>query len=186
MCDREIIRESRAIESLLEGFESRFPSRSDFQGYVNHCLRMLNVALALCEDEPDRREKIEIALAFHDLTIFPDRTLDYLESSAELARQHLAAIGRHEWSEEITLMIAKHHKIGAYTGKSANLVEAFRKADWLDVTYGLRRYGLPRRWVRSLYRALPLCRFPRTVFGLIPIYMVRHPRNPLPNFRAGA
>ncbi len=183
MVEPEIIESSPRIEALLAPFENNFPLQTDFKGYLHHCVRMLNVALALSEDAPNRLQKLEIALAYHDLTIFPDKTLDYLESSVVLAGQHLAAIGRQQWMQEIALMINMHHKIGAYKGRHENLVEAFRKADWLDVTFGQRRYGLPRAWIKNLHETLPLYTFPKTVFSLIPIYMFRHPRKPLPNFR---
>ncbi len=110
----EFILTSPLLDNLLAPFEEAFPAMADFDGYRNHCLRMLNVVLALSQEEPNRREKLEIALAFHDITVFPSRTLDYLESSSDLARRHLEEIGREDWSEEITLMICMHHKITAY------------------------------------------------------------------------
>ena len=180
----KLILTSPTLEDLISPFEDAFPNRADFDGYQNHCLRMLNVVLALSEEEPDRREKLEIALAFHDITVFPSRTLDYLDSSSDLARRHLQGIGREDWSEEITLMICMHHKITPYRGKYQNLVEAFRRADWIDVSFGLLKFGLPPEWVRDLHQRLPLYTFyPRTMFPLIGRYMLRHPFNPLPNFR---
>lgn len=116
--------------------------------------------------------------------MFPSRTLDYLESSSVLARRYLDEIGREDWSEQITCMISYHHKITAYRGKYANLVEAFRKADWIDVSFGLRKFGLPPQWLQSLHEQLPLYTFyPRTLLPLIGGYMLRHPFRPLPNFR---
>ncbi len=180
----EIIVTSPRLETLISPFAETFPKSTDFLGYQNHCLRMLNVVLSLSEDEPDRREKLEIALAFHDITVFPERTLDYLESSSALARRHLEEIGRREWAEQITLMIGMHHKITPYRGRHANLVETFRKADWIDVSLGLLKFGLPARWIRDLHQRLPLHTFyPRTLFPLIGGYMLRHPLRPLPNFR---
>ena len=81
-------------------------------------------------------------------------------------------------------MIRMHHKISPYRGKYANLVEAVRKADWIDVSLGLFKFGLPARWLRELHQRLPLYTFyPRTLFPLIARYMLRHPLRPLPNFR---
>ena len=180
----EIIVSSTRLEALISPFAETFPRKTDFVGYQNHCLRMLNVVLSLSEDEPDRREKLEIALAFHDITVFPERTLDYLESSSALARRHLEEIGHSEWTEQITLMIGMHHKITPYRGKYVNLVEAFRKADWIDVSLGLLKFGLSAQWIRELHQRLPLHTFyPRTLFPLIGGYMLRHPLRPLPNFR---
>lgn len=144
---------------------------------------MLNVALALSDDEPDRQEKLEIALAFHDLTIFPTRTMNYLETAVTLALDHLKSIDRTAWEEEVSLMIMKHHRLRKYTGPHANLVDAFRRADWTDVSLGLLRHGLPSAWVKSLHQALPLYSFPRAILGIIFTYGLRNPLRPLPNFR---
>lgn len=179
-----LITESDRIDALISPFEQHFPSAADFKGYRNHCLRMLNVILALSEVEPDRREKAEIALAFHDITVFPDRTLDYLGQAAALACEHLQSIGRSEWESPVTLMITQHHKVRPYSGPHHNLVEAMRKADWVDVSFGRMRFGLPRDWLRQLHETLPLYSFyPKTLFPLIGRYMLRHPSKPLPNFR---
>jgi len=182
--DDPLIVASPGILGLIKPFESAFPSAGDFQGYYHHCLRMLNVILLLSRNEPDRQQKVEIALAFHDLCVFPRRTLDYLGASARLAGNHLANVGRTEWIEPVELMIRMHHKITPYRGPHANLVEAMRKADWIDVSFGALRFGIPRDWVQKLHRALPLHSFyPRTLVPLIVRHVVSHPTRPLPNFR---
>src|SRR5258705_13949454 len=107
---------------------------------------MLNIILRVSADEPNRREISDIALAFHDITVWPAKSLDYLGTSAEVARKHLEKIGRTEWSEKITLMIEMHHKITPYHGAHENLVEAMRKADWVDVSMNTMVFGIPRPW----------------------------------------
>ena len=179
-----IVESNDKLDELLAPYKGTFSSEANFAGYRNHCLRMLNIILTLSGDEPARLEKLEIALAFHDLTVFPDRTLDYLESSSALARAHLFEIGREEWNEEITLIIESHHKLSAYQGPYSNLVEPFRKADWVDVSFSLLRFGLSKPWLQELHVKLPIDGFyPRTMVPLILSYMVRHPFAPLPNFK---
>lgn len=180
----DLITDSPRLDALIAPYAHTFPRHSDFLGYRNHCLRMLNEILYLSADEPDRREIAEIALAFHDITVFPARTLDYLTSSADLAAAHLRSIGREDWIVPVGLMIQMHHKIRPYRGPYENLVEAMRKADWMDVSFGLLRFGVDQQWLRALRRALPLYSFyPRALFPVIGSYMLRHPVNPLPNFR---
>jgi hypothetical protein len=182
--DDELVLASPVLRGLIEPFAAAFPSSQDFEGYHHHCLRMLNVVLRLSEDEPDRRQKTEIALAFHDLTLFPNRTLDYLEPSVQLAGEHLSRIGRADWHEQISLMIRMHHKITAYRGPHANLVEATRKADWIDVSFGALSFGLDRDWLSGLHKRFPLYSFyPRTLVPVIARYAVTHLARPLPNFR---
>ncbi|MGQ0698001.1 MAG: hypothetical protein ACT4PZ_07135 [Panacagrimonas sp.] len=179
-----VITSSPELERLIQPYAHTFPRPSDFLGYRSHCLRMLNAILYVSADEPHRREICDIALAFHDVTVFPQRTLDYLGSSAALAVEHLKSIGREEWAEPVRLMIEMHHKITPYRGAYANLVEAMRQADWLDVSFGLVSFGIPRDWLREVRGALPLHTFyPRALFPVIGSYMVRHPQSPLPNFR---
>jgi hypothetical protein len=64
-------------------------------------------------------------------------------------------------------------------------VEAIRKADWIDVTFGALRFGIPRPVVREIARALPLDGFytPQPALGRVLRYAVRHPRRPLPLLR---
>lgn len=180
----EPITSSAVIDTLIGPHAKAFPTASDFSGYRNHCLRMLNVVLYLSDDEPDRRHKVEIATAFHDLTLFPDGTLHYLPGAVQLAREHLQQIDRLDWLEPIRLMIENHHKVRAYRGPFANLVEPFRRADWIDVSFRAFAFGIDRRWLRRLHQALPLHGFyPRTLVPVIARYVLRHPRDPLPNFR---
>lgn len=180
----EIITESSLLEELIAPYKDSFPRQSDFLGYRGHCLRMLNIILRVSQDEPDRRQKTEIALAFHDITVFPARTLDYLDDSSALARDYLASIGKTDWAEQVTLMITQHHKITPYRGRHANLVEAMRKADWVDVGFALFKFGIDRAWLRQMRAALPVYTFyPRTLFPVIGAYILKHPLKPLPNFR---
>jgi hypothetical protein len=178
------ILDSPTLDALLAPHAATFPRHTDFLGYRSHCLRMLNVVLALSKEEPDRREKVEVALAFHDLALFPDRTLAYLDGAVALAEAHLRGIDRTDWIEPVTLMIRNHHKVRRYTGPQANLVEPFRCADWIDVSFRVLNFGIDRAWLRALHAQLPLHSFyPRTLVPLIARYMARHPLRPLPNFR---
>lgn len=56
-----------------------------------------------------------------------------------IAREYLMARGQADWIAEIERMIADHHKITPSTAIPGSLVEPFRRADWIDVTRGLRR-----------------------------------------------
>jgi hypothetical protein len=69
-----------------------------------------------------------------------------------LAQAWLAANGKQAWSEEIAGMINEHHKITAIAGSP---VEAFRRADWTDVTWGVINHGIPRALRREVFAAFP-------------------------------
>lgn len=179
-----IITDAPRIDALIAPFESRFPRASDFRGYRAHCLRMLNYFAMQVADFAGHRELIEIALAFHDATIFDGQGLDYLDSAAAQAQAHLARIERTAWQEPVTLMIVNHHKLTAYRGPHERLVEAMRRADWIDVSLGMLRFGLDRMRLAEVREALPLETFyPRTMVPFVLRHAALHPRRPLPNFR---
>ena len=74
------------------------------------------------------------------------------------AHDYLVARARQDWTAEIEEMIADHHKITPSTADPDSLIEAFRRADWIDVTRGLRAFGIPRPFVRTPVRNMAQCR----------------------------
>ena len=109
---------------------------ADFVGYRNHVYRVANLCLAIAGQR--QLEKVAVAAVFHDLGIWTDGTFDYIAPSIALAHDYLAAHAREDWSAEIEAMISDHHKITRSMAEPASVVEAFRRADWIDVTRGLR------------------------------------------------
>ena len=77
-------------------------------------------------------------------------------------------------------MIREHHKLTRYRGETDRFVEAFRRADWVDVSMGLRRFGLSRGLVRGAYSMWPSAGFHRRLVELSLRQLRAHPLNPLP------
>jgi hypothetical protein len=77
-------------------------------------------------------------------------------------------------------MIADHHKITPSTAKPNSLVEPFRQADWIDVTGGLRSFGIPRRFVTRLFATWPDAGFHWRLVQLTLHRFRTHPLSPLP------
>ena len=98
-------------------------------------------------------EKVALAAAFHDLGIWTAQTFDYLPPSIELACRHLECAGHGDWRETVAGMIREHHKIREFRGEAADIIEPFRRADWIDVSLGALSFGLPRERVREIWRA---------------------------------
>ena len=119
---------------------------ADHVGYRNHCLRVfLNVkALAPALD----LRPVVPALVFHDIALWTHRTVDYLEPSAAVAREHLERIGAHDWIAPVEAMILWHHKQRAYHGPHEEFVEPVRRGDMGDFTFGLQG-GVPREALRE-------------------------------------
>jgi hypothetical protein len=117
------------------------------------------------------------------LGIWTDRTFDYIAPSIALAREYLVARAREDWITEISAMIADHHKITPSMANPTSLVEPFRQADWIDVTGGLRRFGVPRPCVARLFATWPDAGFHWRLVQLALHRFRTHPLTPLPMVR---
>ena len=160
----------------------------DFVAYRNHVYRVVHLAAALCDADGDALDKLSVAGAFHDLGIWTDRTWDYLEPSAARAQSYLESEGKPEWVDEVREMICNHHKITAWrrpggARSAVPLVEAFRQADWIDVTLGIRRFGVDKAVIRPIVRAFPNAGFHRRLRQLTIHRLLTRPLRPLPMFR---
>lgn len=179
----EFIRENDHIDLILDRY--RDVLGDSFVTYRNHVYRIVNLVEMLT---PRRLtgaevEKFAIAAAFHDIGLWSDHTLDYLAPSAALACKYLESIKRAEWEEEITAMINWHHKVTVYKGPYAEAVNLFRKADWIDVSRGLRHFGVDRGEIVHLYAEFPEEGFHRYLLKRGTAWAIRHPLRPLPIFR---
>jgi hypothetical protein len=167
----------------------------DFVAYRNHVYRVVNLCLAIVGNSRVEIEKIAVAAVFHDLGIWTNHTFDYIAPSVALAREHLAARGRTDWIPEIEAMIVDHHKVtparanphpstiarGALSEvEGPSLVEAFRRADWIDVSRGVRRFGLPRTFIAAVTATWPNAGFHRRLVALTVARVLEHPLTPLP------
>jgi len=169
------------LDALLDRYAPQLGA--DHRAYRNHCQRMANCALALSDDSPESQRKISIAAAFHDLGIWTHGTFDYLAPSEALAEAYLTEIGEIGWTAEIRTMIREHHKIRRYRDASMPRVEAFRKADLVDVSLGLIRFGLQRSFVRELAAAFPNAGFHKRLVQLAWKRLRSHPFSPMPMMR---
>jgi len=178
----EIVTRSPLIDEILAPHEKGLGL--SYLGYRNHCLRMLNIGRYLVPDEPERDDRLAVMAAFHDLPFFLDGDLDYLGRASDWARDWLEATGRSAWEPEIRLMIHNHHKVRPYAGPSAPMVEAMRKADWIDVTFTKLRFGIDRRFIRDVRAAFPINEaYKGIALPAIARYAFSHLSRPLPMMR---
>lgn len=169
------------IEAILDAWRARLGRQ--YEAYRGHVYRVYNYCLQLRPCTDDEKAKLAIASCFHDIGIWSDATLDYLAPSVAHANTHLALAGREEWREEVALMIELHHQPSPYRDERHPLVEVFRKADLIDLSLGLFRFGLSREQVRQVKTQLPNAGFHRFLLGHWLGWLLRHPFNPLPFVR---
>jgi len=155
----------------------------DLDGYRNHTYRVFNLCVALHGGAECDLEKIAVAAAFHDLGIWTAATFDYLVPSVRLAKAHLGRTPHAEWIPDVTEMILQHHKIFPTAAGRDSLVEIFRRADWIDVSRGMLRFGVARAFVRELYSIWPGSGFHQRLVQLSWQRWRTHPLSPLPMVR---
>jgi len=166
------------VDEVLDNHASQLGH--DLTAYRNHVYRVVNLSVAIGGDTRIELEKIAIAAVFHDLGIWTNKTFDYIAPSVALARDHLGARGMADWTSEIEAMIVDHHKVTSSRPDRRSLVESFRRADWIDVTFGLRRFGLPRSFIAAVGAAWPDAGFHRRLVELTIDRWRKHPLSPLP------
>ena len=134
----------------------------DYDAYRNHYLRVLTFAKYHCGDRCGQREidLMALALAYHDIGLWSDHQLSYLDPSAKQLHTH-ANDGSNRWTDEELVtangIVMQHHKLTAWNGIEGDeiLINSVRKGDWADATIGMIRYGLPPSLLGHAYTQLP-------------------------------
>jgi hypothetical protein len=167
-------------DALARWAESLSAARDAYRG---HAYRVFNVAHRLVGSTL-HDEALAVASAFHDLGIWSDGTFDYLPPSiaraAEFARERTPDVD----SPLVARMIDNHHLLFPYREPpDAAIVEAFRKADLVDVSAGMYRAGLDREFLRELTIAFPYAGFHGAITRAASSWFVTHPSRPLPMVR---
>lgn len=151
---------------------------ADFAAYRNHCLRVLTftqyfLPKDVLKEIPDAMELAAVALAYHDVALWTDKKLAYLDPS--VAQMERALEGGKYTEQQMAIMkdiILQHHKITPFEsnrGSAADaIVNAVRKADWADATMGLVRFGLPAALLEAAYDKIPEGGFHMILLGLGP------------------
>jgi hypothetical protein len=188
------------IDHVLD--RHRQPLGDDYGAYRNHCLRVLSFAVFFLERDREKKAKasaaevnlMALALAYHDIALWTDKKLDYLEPSVAVFETDLQldlklrdggslrnegdvgdagilplALDEDE-AETVREIILQHHRYRDWKkGDSVadtSLVNAVRKADWADFTLGAMRSELPINYLEAAYEAAPPLGFHRMLAGM--------------------
>ena len=166
------------LEEILNPWQDAIAT--EYRGYRNHVYRMVHFCLALKECNDEEREKIIIAGAFHDISIWIEDTVDYIPPSIPPAIEYLQQRNLDAWSTEIQLMIAEHHKIRRYQNPAYPLVEIFRKGDLVDFSLGTVKFGIPETDIQAVKAQFPNCNFHQNLGKRALRWFGQHPLNPAP------
>ncbi|GAO56783.1 phosphohydrolase [Novosphingobium sp. ERN07] len=139
---------------------------ADFAAYRNHIYRVLSYAAHFLGDDPRGRKHIAFALVFHDVGMWTDHELAYLEPSEAAAERVRAQHAPHLDPTLVANIIHWHHKLLSFAGPDAEIVNAARKADWIDASMGMVRHGVPRKQVAAIEEAIPVLGFPEVLMRL--------------------
>lgn len=177
-----IVQSIPTLDQILESRRDLFGA--DLEPYRNHNMRVANFCIELAGGVNDEQlEKIAIACAFHDIGVWTHRTLDYLEPSRAFASEYLVHIGKPEWNDEIGAMVVEHHKLRSAGAGAGPLVEPFRKADWIDVSLGLLKFGVASSFVSEVKRAFPNAGFHKLLVRATGRQLRTDPLHPMPMMR---
>jgi predicted hydrolase (HD superfamily) len=123
-----------------------------------HGLRVFLIAdrLATARDLRVDREVLLIAGLLHDVGLYDGASHGgiYVKEGAEFTAELLRKKG---WDEERIRLcfdaIERHHELRTQWDRGAE-VELIRRADLVDVSNGLVRFGLSREWIRDLFKSV--------------------------------
>lgn len=156
------------VEELLGRFEKRIGK--DFPGYRNHIYRTITYAMHFLENAEEYERIVETAFVYHDIGLWTDRELAYLEPSEAVAITDNENFG---WGLDPELLrgaIHWHHKIFPYRGPHQRIIEACRKADWIDASKGMLRKGISKAVIKEVEAAFPNLGFHDTLLRLAKDY----------------
>ena len=156
------------VEELLKRYE--YLISKDFPGYRNHVYRAITYAMHFLGNAEEHERLVETAFVYHDIGLWTDHELAYLEPSEAVAIADNQKLGLGLDPALLRDAIHWHHKIFPYTGQHRDIIEACRKADWIDASKGMLRKGISRAAIREVEAAFPNLGFHNSLMRLAKDY----------------
>lgn len=169
------------IDSVLERHAGHIGP--DLPGYRNHVYRIVNLMDALVPVGPSDFPLVGTAAVFHDIGLWTAGAWDYIPPSVAAAEQWLQANALAGLAPLVRDMIYNHHKVSPCPAGTHPLVENFRRADWCDITRGLRSGGIPPQRYREIACLFPSSGFHVRLLQLTLNHAWRKPLRPFPMLR---
>ena len=149
-----IIQQNRPrIEELLALYTAQIGD--DLPGYRNHVYRTVTYAMSFLGNKAELEQLVETVFVYHDIALWTDRALAYLEPSEEIALTDNTKYGWGLDPDALRGAIHWHHKIIAYRGPHEEVINACRKADWIDASKGMLCMGMSTANIEAVEAAFP-------------------------------
>ena len=168
------------VDEFLRPYQEQIGKQ--YRAYKNHVCRLIELC-KLQDQKPANLNKYIIAAVFHDIGLWTHKTFDYVPPSMAVAEDYLLENELETAVEEIKAMIYWHHKTTSYTQEFADTVNVFRKADWMDATFGIVKREVNHRELRRLRSLYPTFGFHRFLLKKTIGNFFLHPLRPLPMFK---
>lgn len=156
------------IEELLARYQDLIGR--DFDGYRNHVYRCVTYAMHFLDNAAEYEQLVETAFVYHDIGLWTDKKLAYLEPSEAVALRDNEKFGWGLAPNALKGAIHWHHKIFRYQGDHEIVIEACRKADWIDATQGWCRKGMQRSNIVKVESTFSNCGFHKSLLRLAKDY----------------
>ena len=151
---------------------------ADLPIYRGHVHRVIGLVGLQCDVSEAAAAPLGLAAFFHDAGIWFDHTWDYLAPSVRRALADLSPADTAQ-AELVSALISEHHRLRR-ARHSDPLVEAFRRADLIDITAGLISAGVPREQYRTLVETYPSRGFRPMLLKAFGRGLRESPWNPMP------
>ncbi|NLS12063.1 phosphohydrolase [Vibrio sp. SM6] len=168
MSSIEIKRERPAVDTLFERYSDVIGD--DLPAYRNHVYRDITYAMHFLDNDPQYEPLIETIFVYHDIGLWTNHQLAYLEPSEAHALEDNARFGWGFDPDVLAGAIHWHHKITPYRGKHQTIIEACRKADWIDISQGRIHKGLDKDLITQVELAFPNLGFQKMLMRLAKDY----------------
>jgi hypothetical protein len=160
--DITVITFDKTVEKHLSRFKNVIGE--DYEGYKGHIYRVLTYTLHFLSGNEENRDLIALALVYHDIALWTDSTLAYIEPSVAQFEKRMKSFNLSSKQENLVRnLIYWHHKTTPYHGTDEEIVNALIKSDLLDASYGFITNGMPRGNINKVMSAIPEAGFHMTL-----------------------
>ncbi len=174
-----MIERNTLIDTILKQYRGQL--NVDYDMYRHHVYRVLNFTLLLEDIDKKEIDTLAVAAAFHDIGIWTAGTMDYLAPSLTEAKEYIKAQKSKVSADMIEEIILNHHKVTTYRG--SKLVDAFRRADLVDLSLGVLSHGISHRDILQIYQAFPESGFHLFIMKEVALSALKNPLRPVPIFK---